>query len=87
MPFPRTLSGLVLKSAEGLELALNRKQPLDRGDAKRADKFVFEVRVAHEKSKRLRARATEVHSKTHALETPPKVSFLVCVDQSRQPQS
>src|SRR2546427_2978971 len=64
-----------------LELALNSKQPLDRGGAKRADQFVFEVRVAHEKSKRLRARATEVRFKPHALETAPKVLFLVCVDQ------
>ena len=53
MAFPCTLSGLVLKAAERLELALNSKQPLDRGNAKRADQFVFEVRVAHEKSKRL----------------------------------
>ena len=71
MALPCTLSGLVLKAAERLELALNSKQPLDRGGAERADQFVFEVRVAHEKSKRLRARATEVRSKPHALETAP----------------
>ncbi len=84
---PCTLSGLVLKAAERFELALDTKQPLDRGDAKRADQFVFEVRVAHEKSKRLRARATEVRSKPHALETATKVLFLVCIDQSSQPHS
>src|SRR5258706_5122582 len=87
MAFPCTLSGLILKAAETLELALNSKQLLDRGGAKRADQFVFEVRVAHEKSKRLRARATKVRSQPHALETAPKVLFLVCVDQSRQPHS
>ena len=57
------------------------------GIAKRADQFVLEIRVAHEKSKRLRTRATEVRSKPNALETAPKVLFLVCVDQSRQPHS
>ena len=85
MALPCTLSGLVLKAAERLELALNSKQPLDRWGAKRADQFVFEVRVTHEKSKRFRIRATEVRSKPHALETTPKVLFIVCVDQSRQP--
>ena len=84
MVLPCTLSGLVLKAAERLELALNSKQPLDRVGAKRADQFVFEVRVAHEKSKRLRARSMEVRSKSHALETAPKVPFFVRVDQAAQ---
>src|SRR5271155_385416 len=80
MALPCTLSGLVLKAAERLEFALNSKQPLDRGGAKRADQFVFEVRVTNEKSKRLRARTTEVRSKPYALEIAPKVLFLFCVD-------
>ena len=87
MVLPCTLSGLVLKAAKGLEVALSSKQPLDRGHAKRSDQFVFEVRVAHEESKRLHARAAEVRSKPHALETAPKVLFLVGVEQSRQPHS
>ena len=80
MELPCPLSGLVLKTTEGLELALNCQQPLDRGGAERANQFVFKVRVAHEKSERLRARATEVRSKPHALEIAPKVPFFVCVD-------
>jgi hypothetical protein len=87
MAIPSTLGGLVLKAAERIEFALNSKQPLDRGSAKRANQFVFEVRVANEKSKRLRGRATEIRSKPHALEIAPKVLFLVCVDQSRQRHS
>src|SRR5579864_3362794 len=87
MVLPRTLSGMVLKAAEGLEFALNCKQPLDRGSPERAYQFVFEVRLAHEKSKRLRAQATEVRSQPHALEIAPKLLFLLCVDQPCQPYS
>ena len=87
MTLPCTLSRLVLKAAEGLKFALNSKQPLDRGGAERADQFVFKVRVAHEESKRLRAQATEVRSKPHALKIVPKLLFLVCVDQSCKPYS
>jgi hypothetical protein len=78
------LRRLILKSAEGLELAFGFEDALDSCRAQRPDQLVLEVGCADEKADRLRFLTRELAAKPDALQAALDVRLLGRVVETRQ---